>query len=99
MPSLHPPSNRSNLPSPMKTCFCLLLTASIALAAEKGDPYPIGYSDTPLIVPGGKWKVHDIDRPRPGPVAPGREPGAAPADATILFNGRDTSQLVGKDGV
>ncbi len=43
-----------------------LFALSLAHADEKdGKPYPIGYSDTPLIVEGGKWKVHDIDRPRP----------------------------------
>jgi hypothetical protein len=51
-----------------------------------------GYSDTPQL-PGQKWKVHDMERPRPLKVAPG--PYAAitpPADAIILFDGKDLSQ-------
>ena len=85
----------------MKIAFTLLaLTSTIAFADEKdGKPFPLGYSDTPLIFPGSKWKVHDIDRPRPGPVAPGTKAGDAPADAVILFDGRSTDKFVGKDGV
>ena len=76
-----------------------LVAAALLVAAEpKADPYPIGYSDTPLIQEGGKWKVHDIDRPRPAPVYPGRGPGDAPADAVILFDGKNTDQFRGKDG-
>ena len=76
-----------------------LVAASFATAAEpKADPFPIGYSDTPFIVTGGKWKVHDIDRPRPAPVKPGRGPGDAPADAIILFDGKNTDAFRGKDG-
>ena len=51
-----------------------------------------GYSDTPQI-PGQKWKVHDLDRPRPQKVAPAPYVTAAPpADAIILFDGKDLSQ-------
>lgn len=76
------------------------LAAPFVVAAEpKADPYPVGYADTPLIVSGGKWKVHDIDRPRPGPVAPGRTAADAPADAIVLFDGTNTDRLRGKDGV
>src|SRR4051794_8959768 len=77
----------------------LAVSPVIALAAEPGaDPFPTGYSDTPLIQPGSKWKVHNIDRPRPGPVSPGKGPGDAPADAVILFDGKNTDQLCGKNG-
>ncbi|MBI5772079.1 MAG: DUF1080 domain-containing protein [Verrucomicrobia bacterium] len=62
------------------------------------QPNPIGYSDTPPIYPGSPWKVHDIDRPRPGAVKPGDKPGAAPADAIALFDGKSTAALVGKNG-
>jgi hypothetical protein len=84
----------------MKLPLTLLLAlTSAGLAAEKGgDPFPVGYSDTPLIEAGSKWKVHDIDRPRPGPVEPGKGPGDAPADAVIIFDGRSTDQLAGKNG-
>jgi hypothetical protein len=56
-----------------------------------------GYTDTPLL-PGGKWHVHDPNRPQPTVVAPGAEPGAAPADAVALFDGTDLSGWVKVDG-
>jgi hypothetical protein len=46
----------------------------------------LGYDDTPLL-PGGKWHVHDGNRPQPRIVTP----GAAPSDAIILFDGTDLS--------
>jgi hypothetical protein len=83
----------------MKLAFTLLaLVTPALLAAEKKEDYPTGYTDTPLIVPGGKWKVHDDTRPRPPAVAPGRGPGDAPADAIVLFDGSNTNQFVGKNG-
>jgi len=58
-------------------------------------PAPVGYDDTPQI-PGQRWKVHDIARPQPRVVEPGTEssqerPGRPPADAVVLFDGRDLS--------
>jgi hypothetical protein len=51
-----------------------------------------GYRDTPQI-PGQKWKVHDIERPRPPKVAPGPAVSAPPpSDAIVLFDGRDLSK-------
>lgn len=79
----------------MKTSLLALaafVAVSAAFAADDNKPSPIGYSDTPVI-PGTKWKVHDIDRPAPKVVAPGAKLGDAPADAIILFNGKDTSQF------
>jgi hypothetical protein len=70
----------------------LVVTAGLFAAAAEEKPAPLGYSDTPLI-PGSKWKVHDIDRPAPPVVKPGAKLGDAPADAIILFNGKDTSQF------
>ncbi|HAS83147.1 MAG TPA: DUF1080 domain-containing protein [Verrucomicrobia bacterium] len=49
-----------------------------------------GYSDTPLL-PGGKWHVHDGNRPQPRVVTPARVPGGAPSDAVVLFGGGDLS--------
>jgi hypothetical protein len=57
---------------------------------EAGDDVN-GYTDTPPI-PGQKWRVHDADRPRPRMVTPARTPGAPPADAIVLFDGKDLSQ-------
>lgn len=38
---------------------------------------------------GGRWKIHDLERPRPAIVSPGNGPGAAPGDAIVLFAGGD----------
>jgi len=50
-----------------------------------------------------KWKIHDLDRPLPPVVTPGTSstqeaPGKAPSDAVILFDGKDLSQWLDKDG-
>ncbi|MBI4893392.1 MAG: DUF1080 domain-containing protein [Acidobacteria bacterium] len=51
-----------------------------------------GYSDTPQI-PGQKWKVHDMERPRPVKVTPGPVVMAGPpSDAIVLFDGKDLSK-------
>ncbi len=54
---------------------------------------PVGYSDTPQL-PGQEWKVHDSARPQPPVLAPadGANLGAKPpADAIVLFDGKDAS--------
>ncbi|MGA2542855.1 MAG: DUF1080 domain-containing protein [Verrucomicrobiota bacterium] len=61
-----------------------------------------GYQDTPMQ-PGGKWHVHDPERPQPAIVAPGtfstpEQPGKPPADAIVLFDGKDLSQWRDKAG-
>ena len=53
----------------------------------------LGYSDTPFL-PGGKWHVHDGNRPQPKMIDPGSAstqemPGKAPSDATVLFDGKN----------
>ncbi|MBI4910086.1 MAG: DUF1080 domain-containing protein [Acidobacteria bacterium] len=61
---------------------------------EAGDDRT-GYTDTPQI-PNQKWKVHDSARPKPRKITPGLPiPSApAPADAIVLFDGKDLSKWV-----
>ena len=66
------------------------------------DEPKVGFKDTPML-PGGKWHVHDGDRPRPAVITPGtcstqEEPGQAPSDAVILFDGKDLSHWRGRRG-
>ncbi len=87
----------------------LLFAAAAALAAQqssappappkKGPSIPAsagddvrGYNDTPQI-PGQKWKVHDMARPRPVKITPAPYVmEAPPSDAIVLFDGKDLSK-------
>jgi hypothetical protein len=80
----------------------LCLAAFVALPTARQEHAAPGYRDTPLL-PGGKWHVHDPDRPRPPVVAPGTsstdaQPGRPPSDAIVLFDGKDLSQWRGGGG-
>jgi hypothetical protein len=70
--------------------FILLIASAVALTAQD---HSLGYDNTPLL-PGAKWRVHDISRPHPPVVTPGAENSAPPSDAVVLFNGKDLSQWV-----
>jgi hypothetical protein len=55
------------------------------------------------MLPGGKWHVHDPDRPQPKVVTPGEfstpmKPGKPPSDAIILFDGTDLSKWQTQSG-
>lgn len=61
-----------------------------------------GYDDTPQI-PGQQYCVHDSSRPQPPVITPGspstqEEPGEAPSDAVVLFDGTDLSGWEKADG-
>src|SRR6266850_5066065 len=59
-----------------------------------------GFQDTPMQ-PDGKWHVHDPARPQPPIVTPGAsfsEKAQPPADATVLFDGKDLSEWTDKQG-
>jgi len=51
----------------------------------------LGYTNMAEI-PGTPWRIHDASRPHPPIVAPGATPGAPPADAIVLFDGKDLSK-------
>lgn len=79
----------------MRTLALCLLTAFALPAQEKP-----GYSDTPVL-PGSKWRVHDKDRPRPPLVeaaAALAEASKPPADAVVLFQGKDLKEWQGGKG-
>jgi len=74
----------------------LLIAAAAALplilaqAPKKAENHDLGFKDTPKL-PGLPYLVHDSDRPHPKVVTPAGEPGGAPSDAIVLFDGRDLS--------
>src|SRR4051812_41298321 len=90
----------------MRFCFALFGAAyfsSAAIAAlpalsdgmvyAKDGSGVFGYRDTPKL-PWCEYVVHDPDRPAPRRVDPGPAPAAAPipADAIVLFDGKNLSQ-------
>jgi Domain of Unknown Function (DUF1080) len=71
---------------------CLLLIAVVLSAAT------FSFSQGEM-----KWKIHDPDRPLPPVITPGTastqdKAGTAPSDAVLLFDGKDLSHWVDKDG-
>jgi hypothetical protein len=67
---------------------CVVASAAIVYAATQQG---LGYKGTPQI-PGTTWCVHDGDRPQPRVVEPGStfsQGASPPADATVLFDGKD----------
>ena len=86
----------------------LAVVAAVPFVSGQDTPKPrskpkVGYTDTPML-PGGRWRVHDSDRPIPAIVTPGTAstqdtPGTAPSDAVVLFDGKDLSHWTdGKKG-
>jgi len=77
------------------------LLAALLLAMGAPRQEAPGYTDTPLL-PDGKWHVHDSRRPQPPVVAPAAADAASfarpPADAIVLFDGKDLSKWRGADG-
>lgn len=84
--------------STVVTLVAVGLNCSTVVVSEEVSPQQSrpGYTDTPFL-PGGKWKVHDPERPYPRVVTPGnpQESGQLtqpPSDALVLFDGSDLSQ-------
>jgi len=84
-----------------RTAFCLVagllvLQATVQAAdlvhARDGSGI-YGYKDTPIL-PWCGFHVHDPDRPAPRRIDPGPAgpPASAPADAVVLFDGKDLSR-------
>jgi Domain of Unknown Function (DUF1080) len=73
-------------------CILLVVGASAAQTAQQKD-HSLGYDDTPYQ-PDGKWRVHDVNRPRPRVITPGAENWLPPSDAIVLFDGKDLSKWV-----
>jgi hypothetical protein len=78
----------------MALIVCSLLAPLEISAAEleqaRDGSGVYGYRDTPKL-PWCPWKVHDPDRPAANRVDPGKAPAPAsiPADAVVLFDGKD----------
>jgi hypothetical protein len=51
----------------------------------------IGFTNLAEI-PGTPWRIHDAARPHPRGVTPGGAAGAPPADAVVLFDGKDLAK-------
>jgi hypothetical protein len=68
-----------------------VLTAMAAAQVPPHKDRSLGYDDTPFL-PDGKWRVHDVTRPRPKVITPGAENSQAPSDAIVLFDGTDLSK-------
>ncbi len=75
----------------MKTLLlCAILSTAVSAQQHGGKDRTLGYDDTPYL-PGGKWRVHDVNRPRPEVITPGVGT-APPSDAIVLFDGKDLSK-------
>ncbi|MFP6874195.1 MAG: family 16 glycoside hydrolase [Verrucomicrobiales bacterium] len=72
--------SRPYLPA-MFAIILVALSVSSASAQFHGDPP----DDT------HPWAVHDMNRPQPPLVTPGKTPGAPPSDAIVLFDGTAAS--------
>src|SRR4026207_495167 len=65
----------------------ILVTATLTLAQNS----PVGYTDPPMP-PKLPYPAPDPARPHPAVVTPSAQPGGAPSDAIVLFDGKDLSQ-------
>ncbi|MCY3023016.1 MAG: DUF1080 domain-containing protein [Planctomycetota bacterium] len=87
----------------IRIAFALIGAAVLSLASQaNAEEKKVGHRDTPML-PGGKWHVHDSERPQPTAVTPGtfstqETPGKPPSDAVVLFDGTDTSKFQSMKG-
>ena len=73
-------------------CWPAVLPAADLEHAKDGSGV-YGYKDTPKL-PWCAWLVHDPDRPAPARIDPGKAgpPAPVPADAVVLFDGKDAAK-------
>ncbi|MFO1475138.1 MAG: DUF1080 domain-containing protein [Verrucomicrobiota bacterium] len=76
--------------SPLSRSLCIALVVAGRAALVQAQPDP-------------NWLEHDRLRPQPPAVTPGscstqEQPGQAPSDAVVLFDGKDLSQWAAMDG-
>jgi len=78
---------------------CVASLVAETTRAQTPPREPQGYTETPML-PGQAWRVHDKFRPRPSIVKPADEIGQPPADAVVLFDGKnlDAWAVGQKDG-
>lgn len=83
----------------MKSSLILAITVCVVATATslagQDTQRKVGYTDTPFVFPGSKYRVHDGTRKQPRVVTPAPVTSAvqpAPSDAIILFDGKDMSK-------
>jgi hypothetical protein len=79
--------------------FVACVAVAVATTILRGQQANLGYDDTPMQ-PDGKWRVHDVKRPRPPVVSTGSLVSVAPpGDALVLLGpGSDLSRWQANDG-
>ena len=77
-----------------KLTLTIWLAISAAITLAQSVNHNLGFTDTPML-PGLPYHVHDPSRPHPPVVTPAAEPGGAPSDAIVLFDGKDLSKWSG----
>lgn len=75
---------------------------AVAVVLSGGVGY-LAFADHEQQPEGKQWKVHDETRPRPQVITPGtpstqEQPGKAPSDALVLFDGKDLSKWEAEGG-
>jgi Domain of Unknown Function (DUF1080) len=89
-------------PRSIMSVVTIALVIAICSFVVGQDQPKVGFKDTPML-PGGKWHVHDGDRPAPPVITPGtfstqEVAGVPPSDAVVLFDGKDLSHWRGESG-